>query len=115
MKQKMASILSIGSVVTAFLASCCALPLTLAFLGIAGLGLASSLSPYRWIFLLATLALLGSAFYFVYAKKDGCLVKSQDGCCSTRSQKVSKIFLWVALGITLVFLLGPYVYVALAS
>jgi len=94
-----------GSIATAFVGSCCALPLLLMGLGAGGMGFAAALVPYRPYFIGFTALLLGTSFYFVYFKKtppcDDALL------CSTKSQKVTKSMLWIATGLVLLFLIGP--------
>lgn len=65
MKEKL---LSIASIVTSFLAAMCWMGMALfASLGLSGLGFAfiSRVSPYRNIFIVLTIVMLGLAHYFI--------------------------------------------------
>ena len=56
---------SAGSIVTAFLASlCCIGPFVLTFVGVGSVGFLTLFEAYRDYLLIATLGLLGTAFYF---------------------------------------------------
>jgi len=94
-----------GSIATAFVGSCCALPLLLMGLGAGGMGFAAALAPYRSYFIGFTVLLLGTSFYFVYFKKTPPC--DDTALCSIKSQKFTKIMLWVATVLALVFLIGP--------
>lgn len=110
MKSRLVTWLSFGSIGAAFLASCCAVPLTLIFLGIGAGGLSVSLAAYRWIFLTLTFLLLGFAFYLVYGRKKP-LLDEPSVSCDRRSKDLTKLLLWGATALALVFLLGPFIFV----
>jgi len=94
-----------GSVATAFFGSCCALPLLLISLGVGGMGFAAALVPYQIYFIGATILTLGISFYLVYGKKSESCDEAQ--LCSPRSQKITKIMLWVATILAFIFIVGP--------
>lgn len=82
MKEKL---LSIGSTISSFLAAICWIGIALfTSLGLSGLGLAfvSTISPYKNIFIILTIAMLGLAHYFMARN-------------NTKS-KSTQIFLWIA-------------------
>ncbi len=98
------------AIFTATLASaCCILPLVAATLGLSlgALGGLSVLAPYRWLFVVLTLALLGFAFYKVYRGADAC---GPDGSCAMDPsvQKRNRILLWCIAVIALGLILFPY-------
>ena len=96
---------ALGGGVTAFLGSCCALPLLL--LGLTGtVGFASVLIPYQKYFTLGTVILLGTAFYLVYGRKPVVCVDSK--VCNPKSQKITKALLWISTALAAVFLIGPH-------
>ena len=89
---------------TAFLGSCCALPLLLLGLGIGSAGLTTTLVPFRPYLVGTTFVLLGIAFYTVYACKQTC---EGEGACDVKSIRRTKILLWITTGLALLFLIGP--------
>ncbi|MBI2337160.1 MAG: hypothetical protein HYU97_10430 [Deltaproteobacteria bacterium] len=106
MKQNTPKVMAILATGTAFLGSCCALPLLL--LGLTGtVGFATVLVPYQKYFTVITVVLLAVAFYFTYGRKT---VTCEDSkLCSPKSQRVTKILLWVSTGLVLIFLIGPQI------
>lgn len=102
-----------SSVVAAFLASlCCVGPLVFALLGIGGAGVLVKFEPYRPVFAVLTLGLLGGGFYFSYRKPvptDDCEI-----CEIPRTQKLGRFLLWVATLMVAGFLsfpsLAPYLF-----
>ena len=73
------------------------LPFTLLSVGIAGAWVSAldSLAPYKWVFIAATVLLLGYAFYAVYWKaKPSCAAGPQ--CKTCRSSRPVRIALWIA-------------------
>ena len=115
MKEKIAVITGIGSLVAATLASiCCLGPLVFTALGVGGFGLAAGLEKYRTIFLVLTSALLAGAFYFIYRKRE---VVCADGSCrlQTAGSKTMKILLWIITGATLLLAAFPYYSATLAG
>lgn len=104
MKEHISKITAIFATGTAFLGSCCALPLLL--LGLTGtVGFATVLVPYQKYFTAITIILLAVAFYLVYGRKTVTCDNSK--ICSPKSQRVTKILLWISTGLALLFLIGP--------
>ncbi|MBI2083584.1 MAG: mercury transporter MerT [Deltaproteobacteria bacterium] len=96
---------AIGAGVTAFLGSCCALPLML--LGLTGtIGFASAFVPYQKYFTVATFALLGTAFYLVYGRKP--TTCENPNLCNPKTQGITKWILWISTLLAIIFLIGPY-------
>ena len=97
---------SVGSVLSALLASlCCIGPLVFALIGAGSLGLAAALVPYRPYLLALTVLFLGAGFYFTYRKRE---VKCADGTCRVETaSKWNKILLWIATTIAVIFMLFP--------
>lgn len=106
MKQKLTNLTVFLAPLTAFLGSCCALPLLLLALGIGSAGFATALAPYRIYLIGVTLLLLGIAFYLVYGCKKTC---EGSDVCQPRDIRRTKILLWIATAFALLFLAGPYV------
>lgn len=105
-----------GAVAAAFAASaCCIGPLVFALLGIGGAGFLVALEPYRPIFTVVTLGLLGAGFYFTYRKPApvplaaGVGQADDCGCEMPKTNKTGKRLLWVATGLVGLALLFPYI------
>ena len=93
---------SLGSVAAAFAASvCCVGPLLLTLLGVGGAGMLIKLEPYRPLFTVVTIFLLGAAFYFTYRRSRGA------ACACPRSGR-NKLLLWIATVLVAGFLSFPY-------
>lgn len=104
---------SIGSIVTAFVASlCCVGPLVFAVLGIGGAGLLIKFEPYRPYFTVLTLGVLAAGFYFNYRKPKAATsvpVGADCACEYPNANKTGRMMLWIAT-ILVTGLLGfPYV------
>lgn len=100
-------LISLGSVAGALgVASCCALPLAFAALGLGGAWLAglSVLAPYQPILLATTAALLGAGFLVVYRRPAACAPGA--GCTGSGSTRLAKIALWTAAALALVGMLA---------
>ena len=104
-----------GAIAAAVAASaCCIGPLILALLGIGGAGFLVALEPYRPIFTVVTIGLLGGGWYLTYREPARARVASTDaegadcGCELPRANKAGKRMLWVATGIVGVALAFPY-------
>jgi copper chaperone CopZ len=84
-----------GAFLAAVAASaCCWGPLTLAALGLGSLGAFAALEKYRPLFMAATLALLGAAFYLTYRRREE---TCEDGGCRVSSAgPKAKAVLWAA-------------------
>jgi mercuric ion transport protein len=112
-----ASLASLGGLIAAFFASlCCIGPVVFSALGV-GVGatgmLASTagflkgLVPYRPFFIVVAIVAIGTGFYLVYRKPQaGCSAESS--CSDGKARSKSVVWLWMATGFTLIFLLSPY-------
>lgn len=104
---------SISSIVSAFAASiCCLGPLLFALLGIGGAGLLVRLESFRPYFIAATVALLGTGFYFTYRKPKMRLASAdanaECACPAPRVNHTGRVALWIATGIVAGLLSFPY-------
>jgi mercuric ion transport protein len=95
-----------GAVVSALAASaCCIGPLAFAMLGLGGAGFLVAMEPYRPVFTVVTLGLLGVGFYTTYrsqpAQADDC------GCESPNTNRFGRWMLWGATGVALLALASP--------
>lgn len=106
MKQTLSKAGAVLATGTAFFGSCCALPLLLMSLGMGSMGFAAALVPYQTYLTIATIVLLATAFYLVYGHKQTC---SNNEACDIKSIRRTKILLWVATGLALIFFVGPIV------
>ncbi|MCL4704908.1 cation transporter [bacterium] len=98
---------TVGSVVTAIVASlCCIGPAVLAIAGAGSLSAFSAFETYRPYFIGVTVLLLGSAFYITYRKRE---VKCEDGSCKIESAgRWNKIGVWSATIIAALAIAYPY-------
>lgn len=97
-----------GSLVSAFLASiCCIGPVVFAILGVSGATFVQKFESYRSLFIVVTVLLLGTAFYFTYKKKpaEECVPGSY--CANPKSDRVNKIVLWIATVLVAFFIFFP--------
>jgi mercuric ion transport protein len=110
--------LSIGGAVLAALAasSCCLGPLLLAALGVGGAGAFATLSAFRPYILVGTAALLAVGFYLTYRKP---AVVAGDACGCEKpnraASRASKIGLWAATAMILLFAASPTILARLAE
>ncbi len=106
--QKLTRLSSLGSVISAFLASvCCVVPIVFALLGIGGAGFAMGLEKYRPVFIGIAVIFLGIAFYYTYRKKEaGCKLDSV--CAAPEGGGFNKLMLWVAAALVGFFIAFPY-------
>lgn len=91
-----------GSVIGALgVASCCALPLAFAGLGLGGAWLAglTVLAPYQPILLAITALLLGTGFFLVY-RRPAVACASAEACAAPVAGRMPKIALWTASVLT---------------
>ncbi len=80
-----------GAAIAAALASvCCLGPITLAAVGLSAAGFAAFFEPLRPLFLVATAALLGVAFYAAYFRNGACEIRDRARVRRTR------VALWLA-------------------
>jgi mercuric ion transport protein len=100
-------IATLGSILTAFLASlCCIGPIALALLGLGGVGLFTALGEYRPYIMTLTVMLLGIGFYLTYRKHK---VRCADGTCKTENiGRWNKLAVWLAAFVITFFLIFPY-------
>lgn len=99
---------SLGSLVPSFLVSTCCLGPTLYVLfgvSVGGLGIFAPLEPYRPVFMLAAVGLLGYAFYHLYIRPP------QFDCVENgrSALKTSRFLFWVASIVFVVAALYPVV------
>lgn len=111
--QRWSVVASVGSILSAFIASlCCVGPLAFALLGIGGAGLLVKFEPYRPYFTAATFALLGAGFYFTYRKpaSGGRTTQSSECACpAPKTSRVGKVALWISTVLVAAFLGFPYI------
>lgn len=98
---------SIGSIVTAIVASlCCIGPAVLAIAGAGSLGAFAALEQFRPYFIGLTALLLGVAFYLTYRRRE---VKCEDGSCKIEGAgKWNKLGVWGATIIAALAISYPY-------
>jgi len=116
MKQDIARNFSLtGSVAAALAASaCCVGPLVFALLGIGGAGFLVALEPYRPMFTVVTLGLLGVGYYLTYRTPGAVTAGSTEtvgddcGCEMPKTNRAGKRMLWAATGLVAVALMFPY-------
>jgi len=99
----------IGGVLAAIGASlCCVGPLVLVSLGIGGAWVSSltTFEPVRPIFLLATLALFGAAYWKLYRAPEAC---EPDGACAdSRVRTRQRVIFWAMLLVVVPLLAFPW-------
>ncbi len=98
----------LGSLVPSFLISTCCLGPTLYVLfgvSVGGLGIFAPLEPYRPLFMLAAIGLLGYAFYYLYVRPP------QFDCVENgrSTLKTNRFLFWVASVVFVVAALYPVV------
>lgn len=112
------TILSVGGLSTAVLASvCCIVPLVFAALGVgvgatgffAGTaGFLKGLLPYRPAFIGLTIPLLGISFYLAYGKPRSAGCAPGEACAAGTRNGVSRAWFWVMATFATVLILAPY-------
>lgn len=116
-KGKLPIAASLGSIVSAFIASaCCVGPLVFALLGLGGAGLLVKFEPYRPYFIAITVALLGTGFYLTYRKPKVAIAQGEGAACACpapRTNRAGRVMLWVATVLVAVFLAFPYIAAAI--
>lgn len=117
-KRRWSAVASVGSIVSAFIASaCCVGPLVFALLGLGGAGLLVKFEPYRPLFIAVTAALLGTGFYLTYRKPRTAVAEGTDGpacaCPAPRTNRAGRVMLWVATVLVVLFLAFPYIAAAI--
>ncbi|SRR6266852_5322583 len=99
----------IGGALAAIGASlCCVGPLVLVSLGIGGAWVSSltTLDPIRPVFILATLALFGAAYWKLYQTQEAC--KAGEICADPRVRKRQRTIFWVMLILVVPLLTFPW-------
>lgn len=97
-----------GALLAAILSSaCCWLPLALIAVGASAAGVAGFFAAYRVHLLIATAALLGTGFYYVYFRKPKCAPGDACAVPNPRLQRFNKIMLWIATAFVLIFAAFP--------
>ena len=100
--------LATASVVSAVLASlCCIGPLVAVGLGLGAFGAAALFESLRPYLLVATAALLGTAFYLTYRKQPQQTCEGE-ACAVGPQEKSRKILLWVVTAAVAAFAAFPY-------
>lgn len=112
------TILSVGGLSTALLASvCCIGPLVFAALGVgvgatgflAGTaGFLKGLLPYRPAFIGLTILLLGISFYLAYRKPKSAVCVPGEVCAPGTRSGMNRAWFWVMATFALVLILAPY-------
>ena len=112
------TILSVGGLSTAVLASvCCIVPLVFAALGVgvgatgffAGTaGFLKGLLPYRPAFIGLTILLLGISFYLAYGKPQSVVCEPGEACAPGTGSGVSRAWFWIMAADAMVLILAPY-------
>ena len=98
----------VGSILTAILASiCCIGPIVFALLGVSGAGFLLKFERYRPIFIVFTVVLLGTAFFFTYRKKDAAHCEPGSLCANPKSTTINKVILWIATILVAGFIFFP--------
>jgi len=95
-----------GAVASAVAASaCCIGPLAFAMLGLGGAGFLVAMEPYRPLFTVLTLGLLGIGFFVTYrpqqAAADDC------DCEMPKTNRFGRWMLWGATGVAMLALISP--------
>lgn len=98
---------SLGAIASGLVATattfCCVGPAVIAVLGMSGVIGAARLAPYRPIFILGSVLLLGLGFWLAYRPRGGCARKT----CSTTSAKMTRALLWIAVLATVAAIVLP--------
>ena len=84
---------------------CCTGPLVLASAGLSGAALAGFL-PYRPLFVVAAVGLLWLAFQLV-EREEARSCEPGAACAAPRTRRLVRHLLWMAVGISFVFLTSP--------
>jgi mercuric ion transport protein len=96
----------VGTVLAAFGASvCCILPVAVAVLGVGSAALGAKLEPLRPVFLVLTIAVLGSAFYRAY-RAEPC--EPGQACAVPSNRRRQRIVLWIVAAVALALTTFPY-------
>ena len=87
---------------------CCVRPLVLVSLGIGGAWVSSltTLEPIRPVFILATLALFGAAYWKLYRAPEVC--KPDEVCADPRTRSRQRTIFWATLIVVVPLLAFPW-------
>lgn len=99
-----------GGIVGALAASsCCIIPLILFSLGVSGawVGNLTALEPFKPIFIVATLGLLGYGYWLVYRSPKAC--EDGDACARPLPNRLVKSALFVSIVLTVIALFWNWV------
>ncbi len=99
----------VGGVLASIGASlCCVGPLVLVSLGIGGAWVSSltTLEPVRPVFMLATAALFGAAYWKLYRSPDAC--QPDEDCADPRVRRRQRTIFWVMLVVVVPLLAFPW-------
>ncbi|MES1945145.1 mercuric transporter MerT [Salinisphaera sp. PC39] len=99
----------VGAVLAAIGASlCCVAPLVLLSIGVGGAWMSSltALEPYRPIFVIATMALLGFAGWRLYRREDDCA--PGEACANPAVKRRQRLIFWLVAVPILVLLAFPW-------
>lgn len=86
----------------------CCLPFALGVLGATGSGLAYFLGPLRPYIMTLSVVLLGFAFFQSYRPQSVADCGLDGDCSSPSGTARRRLFLWIAAGLTLMFIVLPY-------
>jgi len=105
-----------GGILSAIAAStCCVIPLVLFSLGVSGawIGVLTSLSPYKPIFIAISVGFLGCGYYLVYLKPKATCAQGS-ACARPVSNLLVKSSLWFATTLVAIAILWPVIIPYLA-
>jgi mercuric ion transport protein len=112
------TILSVGGLSTALLASvCCIGPLVFAALGVGigatgflagAAGFFKGLLPYRPAFIGLTMLLLGIGFYLIYRKPQSTACEPGEACATGTRSGVNRAWFWIMAIFAMMLILAPY-------
>lgn len=107
-KSKSSSLLAVGSVFGAILASfCCILPIVFALAGVSIAGASALFAAWRPYLLAVTFGLLALGFYLAYRpSKETCTPGS--ACAMPATRRSARLMLWIAAGAVALFAAFPY-------
>jgi len=88
--------------------ACCLGPLLLLSLGVSGawIGHLTALEPYRPVWIILTIVLLGLSFRRLYLTPSAC---APGDSCTPASRKLQRILFWVLLPVVVLLLISPWV------
>jgi mercuric ion transport protein len=112
------TILSVGGLSSALLASvCCIGPLVFAALGVGvgatgfwtgTAGVLKGLLPYRPVFIGLTVLLLGVGFYLAYRKPESARCVPGEACAQGDTKGGNRTWFWIMASLALALVLAPY-------